>query len=137
MRHHQRHIAATLLLLLTACSRVGSTRADEPPSATTATGDDAQPGVLLLNDGGALEGQLTRDGDWYIVARAGSQIQVALNRVQFVGRSLHDAYVNRRDHLTQNTAELHLALAEWCLRYNLTQEARTELDVARSLDADP
>jgi hypothetical protein len=63
-------------------------------------------------------------------------MQVAASRVQFVGHSLHEAYDYRRQRLASNTVETHLALAEWCLRYDLLAEAGDELTAARNLGPD-
>jgi hypothetical protein len=109
--------------------------ADDAIGAPAATIRDGEAGVLLLQDGGVLVGQITRAADWYIVARGGGQMQIAASRMQFVGRSLHEAYEHRLRHTTQPTAESHLALSEWCLRYNLVDEATVEAEAAKSLGA--
>jgi hypothetical protein len=90
---------------------------------------------VLLQDGGVVEGSIAREGEWYTIARGTGQMQVAATRVLFVGRSLHEAYEYRLAHATQPTGDSHLNLAEWCLRYNLADEADLELDNAHQLGA--
>ena len=114
----------------------GRAKADDDFAAAQSTLRDGQSGVLLLQDGGVLTGQITRAADWYIVGRAGGQMQIAAARVLFVGSSLHEAYDYRRQHLSRDSAGSHLALAEWCLRYNLVDEAGTELVAARNSEPD-
>jgi hypothetical protein len=126
-------IAGVIVALATISGRATAT--DETASATPATIHDGETGVVLLQDGGVLEGQITRAADWYLVARSGGQMQVAASRVLFAGRSLHEAYEFRLRNTKQSTGEAHLALAEWCLRYNLVDEAARELETARSLGA--
>lgn len=96
---------------------------------------DGESGIVLLHDGGVLEGQITRAADWYVVGRGGGQLQIAASRVEFVGRSLHEAYEYRLQNATTPTSESHLALADWCLRYDLVSEAEAELATARSIGA--
>ncbi len=94
-----------------------------------------QEQVLLLEEGGVLTGRIARQGERYVVTRAGVQMEVAAPRVLVVCGSLEEAYQYRRRQLTRPTAEAHLTLAEWCLRFNLFGPARAELAAARALDA--
>ena len=127
--------AATLVawsLLLTALG--GMSRADDLSAAPT-TIRDGESGFVILQDGGVLEGQITHAADWYVVARAGSQMQVAAPRVQYVCRTLHEAYEYRCKRIAQPTGETHLAMADWCLRYKLLDEAENEFKGAREMGA--
>jgi hypothetical protein len=110
----------------------GASPADGPSPAVVG---DGEQGVVLLQDGGVLEGQVTRAADWYLVTRGGGQMQVAASRVLFVGRTLHEAYEHRARQTSLPTGETHLALAEWCLRYGLVDEAQIELEKAKSIGA--
>jgi hypothetical protein len=122
-----------LILLLTAL--VGRLNAQDDLSAAPSTLRDGETGIVLLQDGGVLAGQITRTANWYVVGRAGGQMQVPAARVMYVCRSLHEAYEYRIQHMSQPAAETHLTLAEWCLRYNLLEEAGRELQSARKLGA--
>jgi hypothetical protein len=90
--------------------------------------------TVVLKDGGVLVGSITRDGDRYLVARAGGEIQVASANVLFVCDSLEEAYALRRAKIERPDAATHLMLADWCLRYNLVSEAARELADARELE---
>jgi hypothetical protein len=92
-------------------------------------------GVLLLREGGVLSGQISHAGDRYFVTEPGSEISVAAANVELVCRSLPDAYEHRRSALQQPTADDHLALAEWCLCYDLFSQAAEQLIAVRGLDA--
>ena len=121
------------ILLLVALTSVA--KAEDDLSAAPSTLRDGDTGVLLLQDGGMLTGQITHVANSYVVGRSGGLMQIPAARVKFVGQSQHDAYEYRAKHLNQQTPEQHLALAEWCLRYNLFDDAAVELDVAKSLGA--
>ena len=124
---------ARSILLLVALTSVA--KAEDDLSAAPSTLRDGDTGVVLLQDGGMLTGQITHVANSYVVGRAGGLMQIPAARVKFVGQSQHDAYEYRAKHLNQQTPEQHLALAEWCLRYNLFDDAAVELDVAKSLGA--
>ena len=105
-------------------------------SAPPTTIHDGESGVLLLQDGGVLTGTITRVADWYVVGRAGGQMQLAATRVLFAGHNLSEVYDYRVKHLKHESVDSHLAMAEWCLRYNLIDEAGNELVAARKLGPD-
>jgi hypothetical protein len=141
MRQPPRHHAMILSSILVISAVVARLAAEDTPSATPsviATSTelrDGENGVVLLQDGGLLAGQITRAADWYVIERGSGQMQIAVPRVVFVGRTMHEAYAYRSQHATQATAEAHLGLAEWCLRYDLVDEASIELQTAKSLGA--
>jgi hypothetical protein len=97
---------------------------------------DGEAGILLLDDGGVLTGQITRAADWYMVTRGGGQMQIAKKRVMLVCRTLAEAYEFRRKQMNGEKVADHLRLAEWCIRYELRAEADHELAEARRLDPD-
>jgi hypothetical protein len=133
MRPFRRHILTLVAVVLSiVVSGIRCAAADDFAAAPH-TLPDGQAGVLLLQDGGVLTGEISQTADWYVVSHAGGQMQVAGSRVQFVGKTLADAYQFRSQHLNGNTVESHLGLADWCLRYNLLEEAGKELSTARSL----
>src|SRR6185312_8747028 len=89
---------------------------------------------LVLRSGGVLVGQITQAGERYLVRGDKSQLDVAASQVLLVAKSLEDAYEQQRGQTPRPTAESHLVLAEWCLRYNLLDQAKRELADARQLD---
>ena len=132
-----RHIATSLYFCLVLLGAAHGLIAQGIATAPASNLHDGEVGVVLLDDAGVLEGTVSRDGKFYVVGRAGGQLQVATSRVQFIGRTLHDAYEFRRQQTVPTAAESHLTLADWCLRYKLVEEARTELELARLHDAEP
>jgi hypothetical protein len=90
--------------------------------------------VLVLRDGGVLSGTVTRDGDRFVVTRAGSEIQVKQSDVLAACRSLEEAYDQRRKQISRPSAESHLSLAEWCLRHDLPRQAAREMVDARGFE---
>jgi hypothetical protein len=111
-------------------------RADGNVATVRQAVGDGEAGILLLDDGGVLTGQITRAADWYIVARGGGQMQIAQKRVALVCRTLAEAYEFRRQQIGGEKAADHLRLAEWCIRYELRAEAGRELAEARRIDPD-
>src|SRR4051812_23788435 len=108
---------------------------DNGPSAKQPVGED-EAGILLLEDGGVLTGQITRVAGWYLVTRNGGQMQIAEKRVKLVCRTLGEAYEFRRQQIDGVKVADHLRLAEWCIRYELRVEAGRELAEARTIDPD-
>jgi hypothetical protein len=91
--------------------------------------------VLVLQDGGVLTGRIARDGDMYVVSRSGGELRIGAGKVLLECGSLEEAYARRRAEL-RPTAAAHLALAEWCLRYDLVEQAHREFNEAQALDAE-
>jgi hypothetical protein len=136
MRRRCTYQLSFVLLVIAAAVRGAEPPAKDSFVAAPSTVADGQSGVVLLQDGGVLTGKISQAAEWYVVGRSGGQMQVAASRVMFVGRSLHEAYDFRRQRLASNSVETHLALAEWCLRYDLLAEAGDELNAARNLGPD-
>lgn len=124
----------TLALTLALASFGSGLRAQERLTAVPTTVADGDAGVLLLEDDGLLAGRITRAANWFVIGRAGGEMQIPEKRVVLVCRSPHEAYEYRRQRLSQPTADAHLTLAEWCLRYDLPDEAGCELESARKLE---
>jgi len=110
-------------------------------------GPAPQEGVLLLRNGEAIEGKISRVGELYYVALPGGQIRVKAAEVDFCCRSLDEAYRRKRAGIRGTHASwvptegwsgdvhAHLQLAQWCLRHGLLGSAGEEL--ADALAADP
>jgi hypothetical protein len=132
------HVTAVALaaLLLVIAGSSGEVRAANAANVAPGTLADGEAGVLVLQDGGVLRGQITSAADWYIVSSDGGQIQIEKSRVMLACCSLEEAYKQRRQPLSEQKAEPHLALAAWCLRYNLLTDAGHELADARRIDPD-
>jgi hypothetical protein len=98
------------------------------------SGAAEEPSVVVLRSGGVLHGQVSVSGERYVVTRPNSVVDVPAPQVLLVARSMDDAYERQRQQLQRDTPEAHLALAEWCLRYDLVAPAKQELSDARRLD---
>ena len=136
MRPRSTYQLCFALMVIAATARGAEPPAKDSFVAAPSTVADGQSGVLLLQDGGVLAGKISQAADCYVVGPSGGQLQVAASRVMFVGHTLHEAYDYRRQRIASNTVETHLALAEWCLRYDLLAEAGDELNAARNLGPD-
>jgi hypothetical protein len=90
--------------------------------------------VVVLRSGGVLHGSVAVSGERYVVTRANSVVDVPAPQVLLVARSMDDAYRRQRQQLPRDTNEARLALAAWCLRYDLLDAARQELADARQID---
>ena len=91
-------------------------------------------GVLVLQDGGVLLGTFTLVDERYVLIRDGSEFQIPASRVLVACCSLEEAYDERRSQLQRPSADLHLALAAWCLRHGLLPQAAREMLDARGLE---
>jgi len=136
MRRPSAHAATVVAWSLVLVAFGVMCRADDL-SAAPSTIRDGEIGCLILHDGGVLEGQISRTADWYVVSRSGGQMQIASSRVQYVCHDLNEAYEYRRKRMVQPSGDTHLALADWCVRYQLRAEAEVELQNARRLGANP
>jgi hypothetical protein len=137
MRSLRRQTAFPLALIfcLTLGALIGQSNAQSELNAPPMTIADGAAGIVVLQDGGVLSGTITRAADWYVVGHSGGEMQIPSSRVLVVCGTLHEAYDYRRQHTTQATPDSHLALAEWCLRNDLAEEAQCEIKTARDLGA--
>jgi hypothetical protein len=125
-------LAACLASWLAICLYCLTCAAQEVKPLAEAAG--AEPKTIVLKDGGVLIGNVALAGDRYIVTRVGSEIQIATANVLLICDSLDEAYELRREKIARSDVASHLALADWCLRYNLVSQATRELVDARRLD---
>ncbi len=97
-----------------------------------------QPGVLVLRSGRVLRGEIIRLGDRYVVTLGGKdELGVPADSVELQCDTLEHAYQQKRDALLlRRSAADHLALADWCLRYELMAPAAEQLMAAQQLEPD-
>lgn len=114
-----RFLSATVLGLAICCSATASEEAR----------------IVVLHSGGVLHGNVSVSGDRYVVTGPKSVVDVQAAQVLLIANSMDDAYLQQRQRLPRDTAEAHLGLAEWCLRYDLIEPAGQELADARRLDS--
>ncbi|WP_010586976.1 hypothetical protein [Schlesneria paludicola] len=91
--------------------------------------------MVLLTTGRMLTGQVTRNAGGYLIEQENGRIQIPANEVKFVCRDLREMYRKQRDSIVEPTPATHVALAKWCITYDLYEDARNELKIC--LKADP
>ncbi len=92
-------------------------------------------GVLILRNGQAVAGTLTRAGDHFFVALPDGEIRLRADDVEMACRDLDEAYARKRAVMPLGEAHRHLDLASWCMRHGLLGPAASEL--ADAIPADP
>jgi hypothetical protein len=93
-----------------------------------------EQGVVLLRNGQAIEGRITRAGDLYYVVLPEGEIRLKAAEVELCCRNLEEGYLRKRAAITADTVEEHLRLAQWCQRQGLLKSAAAELADARRID---
>lgn len=104
-------------------------RAEEPRLAP-------RQGMLLLRNGHALSGKISRTGNRYTVWLPDGEIRLTADQVDLVCNDLLDGYQQKRKRISGDVgaADAHLDLAEWCLQQKLTGPAFREIEAARAAD---
>ncbi len=119
-----------ILLLLALFGWSGSSLAADPIAETGGMNQ-----LLVLRNGNILQGEIVRMGDYYHVVLPHGEMRVPAKQVEMCCASLEEAYLEQRATRTGSTADSHVQLAKWCLRHNLLDYARRELDDARAVDS--
>jgi hypothetical protein len=83
--------------------------------------------LLVLRNGQALEGSVSRSGDIYHVALSGGEIRIKAADVELVCRDLEEAYQRKRAVIPVGSLRERLDLAQWCERHKLYDHAAAEL----------
>ncbi len=113
-------------------------------SQTPAPGTGTEPfqlgpipvqGVLILRNGQAVAGTLTRAGDHFFVALPDGEIRLRVDDVEMACRDLDEAYFRKRAGMPLGDVHRHLDLANWCMRHGLLGPAASEL--ADAIRANP
>jgi hypothetical protein len=92
-------------------------------------------GIVLLTNGETIEGAVTAAGDCYDVTLPSGQIRLRRSQVALVARDLQECYRHKQSETRWGRVQDHIALAEWCLRHGLLDEAQREVAAARAADA--
>lgn len=96
-----------------------------------------QTGVLVLRNGQALDGEVTRAGDYYIVGKGqGSELRLKADDVELFCGSLVEAYEFKAAHLSGISGRPHIELAKWCLRHGLFAQCSDQLAAAADREPD-
>jgi len=92
------------------------------------------PSVLLLQNGQAIEGNISRAGDTYFVGLPGGEIRVHVASVELWCRNLEEGYQRKRAVVQLGNVHDHLDLAQWCIHHGLQAQAWSELSAAAAAD---
>ena len=118
-------LSAIITLILTAVATASQ------PSLTP------QTGVLILRNGQVLHGEITRAGDYYVVTLGPtSEVRLQASEVEIACRTLDEAYVHRLQRLDPTSQKQRIALAEWCLRNAMLDQAQEQLELAEGQGAE-
>jgi hypothetical protein len=119
---------APLFCLIVCCSFVADPAWADQPSA-----GDAEQFVVLRN-GEVLSGHVARQADRCVITTSNSEIRVPSKDVDFICKSLDEAYQLQRNRVIAGRIDDHLNLADWCLRQNLVGYAAREIAAAMEID---
>jgi predicted CxxxxCH...CXXCH cytochrome family protein len=101
---------------------------DPLAAAAVESGHAPRNSVLLLRNGGVLEGQVIPAGDRYVVVLGDcAEIRVPVRDVDLHCVDLDEVYLRKRSRLASNDVTGHLDLADWCLQYKLHARAADQL----------
>ena len=93
--------------------------------------------IVLLDNGGMLQGQITRTADQvHVQAPQGSRIVLPAKRVERIFDSMKDVWQHRNAKLTADDVQGHLSLLHWCLKHQLADQARQQLNHLMETDID-
>ncbi len=107
-------------------------RGDDSPLLGDGPALAPREGVLLLKNGHVMQGSITKAGDYFVLTLGKSgEVRLPAADVETQCVDLDDAYRYQAALLSNKKAEPHLALAEWCLRYGLKQQAEDQVAFAR------
>ena len=95
--------------------------------------DDAQQ-LIVLVDGTVLNGPVEPVPGGYAIEYGNTRSVLPEYQVQVTAINLPDAYVKLRSQFVRPRASDHVSLARWCMKNELTLEARRELADALRLE---
>ncbi len=101
-------------------------KAEEPAPA-------AAQQLLLLRNGQALEGRISRSGDIYHVALPNGEIRIKQSDVELLCKDFEEGYQRKRASIPVGSIRDHLDLAQWSQRNKLFDHAAAELDAAAAI----
>jgi len=91
-------------------------------------------GVLMLANGQALHGTVTRAGDHYFVVVPNGEIRLRAAEVELFCNTLDEGYARKLSLLMPGDVAGHLDLADWCVRHELFGYAAKQLADATAID---
>ena len=118
-------IATTLGLAMGVDALAEDPVPQEPPAAGAAR--SGGEGFLLLNDGRAIPGVISREGSIYVVRQKLGVMRFPKKLVEGSYGSLREAYQYKLAQLPEEDPAERLKLARWCLNSHMTAEAKAQL----------
>ena len=90
--------------------------------------------VVLLSNDAVMEGQLTSLANGYqIKTTNGVTLTLSLNDVAAICNSFQEIYELKQFAILPNQPEKHLELARWCIKYELFDNAKKEVETAQTM----
>jgi hypothetical protein len=106
------------------------------PEAQGQTSLLPEAGILVLRNGGVIDGKVVRAGDRYVVTQGNDvEMRLAARDVEAFCGSLDEAYEFKLRHTTPTDIKAQLDLGEWCLRHGLHARCAERIAAAMRLDA--
>ncbi len=127
--YHQRQRLAAALVALPAWLW-GSGLLAQGPATQQQPRSTPAPGVLLLENGELLSGQIEAQPDHFVVHLPGGRLRIAATDVDAACDNVDGAYRVQRSRLRDDDVAGHLRLGRWCLRHGLRGYAARELTAA-------
>ncbi len=124
---------------LTALGLVGfaSFGVADPPSAPSGSATSVAPApanaVLLLKNGGVVQGLISEDPSSYVLHVKGSRIPYNKKQVLSSFATLEEAYQYQKERLAERDPDENMKLARWCLTNHLPNQAKVELQAVLAL----
>ena len=84
--------------------------------------------TLVLKSGEIIEGDISQSPGGYLIQKTGGSMLLPFDQVQLEALDKHDAYAKLRQTVIEDTPAGHLSLARWCMRHQLYDEAKRELE---------
>jgi hypothetical protein len=92
--------------------------------------------LLLLHNGQALEGRISRSDDVYRVVLPNGEIRVKSSDVELLCNDFEEAYQRKQAAIPVGSLRDHLDLAQWCQQHKLYDHAAAELADASAIAPD-
>ncbi|HEY4761262.1 MAG TPA: hypothetical protein VIH42_11835, partial [Thermoguttaceae bacterium] len=89
--------------------------------------------LLLLRNGQAIEGRISRSGDIYLVALPEGEIRIKAADVELICGDFEEGYERKRATIQVGNLRDHLELAQWCQQHKMFDHAAAELAHAAAI----
>lgn len=90
--------------------------------------------AILRRNGDALFGSIEQNGSMVVVRGKDFEVRIPAKDIELVVQDLDEAYRIKAEKVTDVFADPHLSLAQWLIRRGMLVHARTEIDVAKSIE---